>query len=105
MKFYKKINIKFNNLKMGEIFKLVKSKLHFWFLCPKSQFGPKDENYIQLERLVSTKSFRKHDSIMIKDIIMLITKLEPHNFELNETNDAIRIPLNHPLRTIQKLGL
>lgn len=90
---------------MSKIFKLVKSKLHFWFLCPKSQFSPKDTNYIQLERLASTKSFRKHDSNIVKDIIMLIVKLEPHNFEFNETNDAIRIPLNHPLRIVKNLGL
>ena len=85
---------------MSKLFTLVKSRLHFWFLSGKSQFCPKDNEYISLDRLVSTSTLRKYDSVVIKDIIGLLVKLEPYNFELNETNDAIRIPLNHPLRII-----
>jgi hypothetical protein len=88
---------------MSKLFNFVKSKLHFWFLSGKSQFGPKDREYISLERLASTATFRKYDSIIVKDIIALLVKLEPYNFEFNETCDAIRIPLNHPNRIMESL--
>lgn len=84
-----------------KLFKFVKSKLHFWFLSGKSQFTTKNKEYISLERLVSTSSFRKYDPIIIKDIITLLVKLQPYNFEFNETENAIRIPLNHPKRIVE----
>jgi hypothetical protein len=90
---------------MSKVFTFVKAKLHFWFLSEKSQFGPKNKEFISIERLASTKSFRKYDSVIIKDIIRLLVNLEPYNFELNETEDAIRVPLNHPKRVVNELGL
>ncbi len=90
---------------MSKLFTLVKAKLHFWFLSENSQFGPKGKEFVNLERLASTGSFRKYDSIIIKDIISLLVKLEPYNFEFNETEDAIRIPLNHPKRVVESFEL
>jgi hypothetical protein len=88
---------------MSKLFTFVKAKLHFWFISEKSQFTPKDKEFISLDRIVSTASFRKYDSIIIKDIISLLVKLEPYNFEFNETMDGIRIPLNHPKRIVESL--
>ena len=85
---------------MSKLFTFVKAKLHFWFLSEKSQFCPKNKEYISLDRLAATASFRKYDPIIIKDIINLLVKLEPYNFEFNESENAIRIPLNHPKRII-----
>jgi hypothetical protein len=90
---------------MSKLFTFVKAKLHFWFLSDKSQFCPNDKEYISLERLATTASFRKYDSIIVKDIIRLLVKLEPYNFEFNELEDAIRVPLNHPKRVVNELGL
>jgi hypothetical protein len=90
---------------MSKLFNLVKSKLHFWFLSGKSQFSPKDREYISLERLASTASLRSYDSVIVKDIITLLVKLEPYNFEFNESEDAIRIPLNHPKRIMESLEI
>ncbi len=90
---------------MSKVFTCVKAKLHFWFLSEKSQFGPKNKEFISIERLASTKSFRKYDSVIVKDIIHLLIKLEPYNFEFNETEDAIRVPLNHPKRIMESLEI
>jgi hypothetical protein len=90
---------------MSKVFTFVKEKLHFWFLSEKSQFGPKNKEFITLERLSKTKSFRKYDSVIIKDIICLLVNLEPYNFELNETEDVIRVPLNHPTRIMESLEI
>jgi len=90
----------FDNTKL---FKRVRAKLKFWLLSSNSQFGPDMGDYISLDRLVSTASFRKEDPIIVKDIIHLIVKLEPENFELNETEDAIRVPSNNPKFMVRNL--
>ena len=88
-----------------KVLKFIKSKLHFWFLSEKSQFTPKDKEYISLDRLASTGSFRSYDINIVKDVICLLVKLEPYNFEFNETEDAIRVPLNHPKRVMESLKI
>ena len=86
-----------------KLYKRVKAKLKFWLLSSNSQFGPDMGDYISLDRLASTASFRKEDPAIVKDIIRLIVKLEPENFELNETEDAVRVSSNNPKVMLENL--
>ena len=87
----------------NKLLKRVRAKLKFWLLSSNSQFGPDMGDYISLDRIASTASFRKEDPDVIKDIIYLIVKMDPENFELNETEDAIRVPSNNPKFMLDKL--
>jgi hypothetical protein len=98
-----KLGVKMTDSDNSKLFKRVKAKLKFWLLSSNSQFGPDMGDYISLDRIASTASFRKEDPYTIKDIIHLIVKLEPENFELNETEDAIRVPNNNPKFISEKL--
>jgi hypothetical protein len=95
-----------DSVNYNKLFKLVRAKLSFWLLSSKSQFDPTEENgYTSLDRIMSTSSLRSFDKTILKDIIHLIVKLEPNNFELDESGDFIKVSSNNPKMICKSLGI
>ena len=84
-----------------KLFRQVRAKLQFWMLNTAGTQTRKEledtSGYVTFERFANTKSFRKFDSNQVKDVLLLILKLDAYSFELNETEEKFRLSRSHPL--------
>jgi hypothetical protein len=83
-----------------KFFKQVNAKLNFWMYSEKSQYTVgRNGNFTSFDEIAKTRSFRKYQSEQVKDVILLLSKLNPTQFEVNE--NGVRIPLNHPVNQVK----
>ena len=90
-----------------KLFRQVRAKLNFWMLNTSgTQTRQQLEDplgYVSFERFANTKSFRKFESAQVKDVLLLVLKLDVYSFELDETAEKFRLARNHPLRIVEDL--
>jgi hypothetical protein len=90
-----------------KLFLQVRAKLNFWMLN-KAGMQTRQQledtlGYISFERFANTKSFRKFESAQVKDVLLLVLKLDVYSFELDESEEKFRLARNHPLRIVEDL--
>lgn len=90
-----------------KLFRQVLAKLHFWMLSGAGvqtrQQLEDSLGYVSFDRFANTRSFRKFDSNQVKDVLLLVLKLDTYSFELSEAEEKFRLAKNHPLEIIKDL--
>ena len=90
-----------------KLFRQVRAKLHFWMLSKAgSQTRQQLEDssgYISFERFANTRTFRSFDINQVKDVLLLLLKLDVYSFELDECEEKFRLSRSHPLRIVEDL--
>jgi hypothetical protein len=90
-----------------KLFRQVRAKLQFWMLntagTQTRQQLEDTSGYVTFERFANTRSFRKFESAQVKDVLLLVLKLDVYSFEVNETEEKFRLSRNHPLKIIEDL--
>ena len=89
-----------------KLFQRVRAKLNFWMLNEAGSQTKKQledvSGYVSFERFANTRSFRSFDSHQVKDVLLLILKLDSYSFELNESEEKFRLSRSHPLSIIEE---
>ncbi len=89
-----------------KLFLRVRAKLNFWMLS-KAGIQTKKQledvsGYVSFDRFAQTRTFRNFDSNQVKDVLLLILKLDSYSFELNESEQKFRLSRSHPLSMIEE---